>query len=289
MSVAAPDGTEVETALYGFGPEMPEAAGLRLVSGRWVDQSHSDEVVVNETLARTCWPGSNPLGQRLHLVGPFADPMSPGCEVVGVIGDLRSSMREGIACCVYGSEHGGMNDFDTCILKLSSEVGDELEGLVRQRLFALDPSIVVSRVVSITGLRDQQLGLERMADSVLKVLAAIALVLTLVGVFSVLAYTVVRRMGEFGVRMALGATGRDLVALVLGRGLRLALLGVGLGIGGSIALARSLQSLLFETSPVDPWVLATVAALLLLASLVACALPARRAAKVDVSRLLRSE
>jgi putative ABC transport system permease protein len=128
-----------------------------------------------------------------------------------------------------------------------------------------------------------------MANSMLKVLAGIALLLTVVGLFSVLAYTVDRRMGEFGVRMAMGATRRDLIELVMRRGVLLASTGIVLGLAGSIALTRYLQSLLFETSAQDPWVLAAVGGILLGTSVLACALPAQRAAKVDVTRLLRSE
>jgi putative ABC transport system permease protein len=128
-----------------------------------------------------------------------------------------------------------------------------------------------------------------MANSMLKVLAGIALLLTVVGLFSVLAYTVDRRMGEFGVRMAMGATRRDLIELVMRRGVLLASTGIVLGLAGSIALTRYLQSLLFETSAQDPWVLAAVGGILLGTSVLACALPAQRAAKVDITRLLRSE
>ncbi|HTL68359.1 MAG TPA: FtsX-like permease family protein, partial [Lacunisphaera sp.] len=113
--------------------------------------------------------------------------------------------------------------------------------------------------------------------------------LAVVGVFAVMAYAVDRRMNEFGVRMALGAMPGDLVKLVMGRGVGLMLLGLVIGLGGAMALTRFLQSLLFETSALDPWVLGGVATVLLAAAVLACLWPARRAAKVDVSQLLRSE
>jgi len=160
---------------------------------------------------------------------------------------------------------------------------------VRRRLYAFDSRLVVNEATSVSEYRDSWLWAERMANSVLKVLAGIALLLTVVGVFSVLAYTVDRRMGEFGVRLAMGATSRDLVDLVMRRGVLLTLAGIGLGLGGAIGLTRYLQSLLFETSALDPWVLAAVAGLLLFTSMLACILPARRATKVDITKLLRSE
>jgi putative ABC transport system permease protein len=128
-----------------------------------------------------------------------------------------------------------------------------------------------------------------MANSVLKVLSAIALALTITGIFSVVAYTVDRRLGEFGVRMTLGATQGDIVRLVMLRGGLLAFVGILLGVAGSLALTRSLKSLLYETSPQSPLVLISVGALLLVTSALGCLIPALRATKVDITRLLRSE
>jgi ABC-type antimicrobial peptide transport system permease subunit len=141
----------------------------------------------------------------------------------------------------------------------------------------------------MNGLRDQQLWAEKLTDSVLKVLASMAVFLTLVGVFSVLAYTVDRQMREFGVRLALGATQRDLMVLVMRRGLALSLGGVVLGVAGALILTRHLQSLLFDISAQDPKVLLAVGILLLMTSALACVLPARRAAKVDPMVALRAE
>jgi putative ABC transport system permease protein len=178
---------------------------------------------------------------------------------------------------------------NTFVIRLSRDYDEAFAGIIRRDLYAFDPRIVVTQIISLTGMRDQQLWAERLADSVLKVLAGIALALTVVGIFSVLAYTVDRRMGEFGVRLALGATRRDLVELVMRRGVLLAFIGIVLGIGGAVALTRYLKSLLFETSAQDPKVLGAVGVILLITSILACIWPARRATKVDVTKLLRSE
>jgi putative ABC transport system permease protein len=130
---------------------------------------------------------------------------------------------------------------------------------------------------------------ERFAFTILKGLSATALALAVVGLFSVIAYTVDSRMNEFGVRLALGAQPADLYRLVMKRGLMAAAVGVAVGIAGALALTRFMQSLLFETTPYDPLVYAAVALLLLAAAALACLLPARRAARVDVARLLRTE
>jgi ABC-type antimicrobial peptide transport system permease subunit len=130
---------------------------------------------------------------------------------------------------------------------------------------------------------------ERFALSVLEVLSVTALFLTIVGLFSVLAYTVDRRMNEFGVRLALGATARDLMMLVIGRGVLFTGIGIVSGIAGALALTRFLQSLLYDTPSYDPMVLGAVAVLLILAAVAASIVPAHRATRADVSRLLRAE
>ena len=179
--------------------------------------------------------------------------------------------------------------FGTFIVRTVRERDPVAMDAMRRRLYAFDRRIIIHQISTVTELRDQQLWVERMVNSVLKVLAGIALLLTVIGMFSVLAYTVDRRLGEFGVRMALGASRRDLVELVMKRGLLLTVIGVGLGLGGTLALSKFLSTLLFGTTPNDPWVLAAVGVTLILTSVLACALPARKAAQVDVSKLLRSE
>ncbi|HLP07069.1 MAG TPA: ABC transporter permease [Opitutaceae bacterium] len=290
-SVEGPGGQPVKAALLSFSGEFGKAAGLKLKRGRWLERPNGNEVLVNEALARACWPDRDPVGQLLRTIGDSAaaNAQWQGWEVVGVVQDVRASIREAARPSIYGPEGWGPENFHMFMVGLSRPYDEAFGAAVRQRLFAFDPQLVVQNVQSVAAARYNFLWPERMANSVLEVLGAMALLLTVVGVFSVLAYTVDRRMGEFGVRMALGATRGNLVGLVLRRGVLLTLLGVVLGLGGAAALTRFLQSLLFETSPQEPWVLAGVAAVLLLASLLACALPARRAARVEVAQLLRSE
>jgi putative ABC transport system permease protein len=148
---------------------------------------------------------------------------------------------------------------------------------------------MILEVIPLAETRYLGMDSERFALTVLKVLSVIALFLTVVGFFSVLAYTVDRRMNEFGVRLALGAQPKDLHRLVMKRGLMAATSGVLFGIVGALALTQFMQSLLFDTVPYDPLVYAAVALILLLAAVAACWLPARRAGRVDITRLLRAE
>lgn len=291
FSFERPGGKQLRASMLGFGVGFQEAAGFKLKRGRWLNQSAGNEVLVNETFARACWPGQEPVGQLLRPVGDghFGPPDWQGWVVAGVVGDVRSTVRDAPEYYIYSPESSAPFNFNTFVVRLSRDYDEALAGTIRRKLYDYNPRLVVSQIAPIDQVRSNQLWAEQLADSVLKVLAAIALVLTVVGLFSVLAYTVDRRMNEFGVRIALGAGPRDLAGLVLGRGLVLTLLGVTIGLGGALALTRYLQSLLYETSAHDPWVLATVAGLLLLTSVLAGVRPALRATRVDVSRLLRSE
>jgi len=291
QTVEGPQAKPVKAAMVGFNIGYQDASGLRLKRGHWLAQSRGNEVMVNEALARACWPDQDPIGQfvRPTAGGSGADANWKGWIVAGVVGDVRSTMRDAPNNYIYTPEGWGASNLTTFIVRLSRDYDEAFAGLIRKQLYAFDPQLVVPQIMSISLLRDQQLWAEKMANAVLKVLAGFALVLTIVGIFSVLAYSVDRRMGEFGVRMALGATRGDLLRLVIRRGVLLTLVGIIVGVAGALALTRSLRSLLFEVSPQNPAVFALVGAMLLVASALGCLLPAVRATKVDITRLLRSE
>jgi putative ABC transport system permease protein len=291
QTLAGPDGKPVKSSMMSFGLGFQDVAGIRLKRGRWLDQSKGNAILINETLARSLFPGEDPVGKFVRPQGanPAAGREWKGWEVAGVVGDIRSKLRDAPGNMIYSPESWSAQGFNVLVVRLGREFDVSFADSLRRRLYAFDSRLVVHAVMSVSEARDNQLWVERMANSVLKVLAGIALLLTVVGMFSVLAYTVDRRMGEFGVRMALGATKRDLAELVLRRGVRLTLVGVAFGLAGTLALSKFLRTLLFGTTPNDPWVLAAVGVILLFTSVVACVLPARRAARVDVARLLRSE
>lgn len=284
-TIVTGDGREADVMFGGFDAGYREAAGLQLLRGRWLEDTTSPEGMVSASLAKTLWPDQDPIGQIVRYKG---DSKQEGVTVVGVVGDVRTSMRTP-AMFLHQPVRKAPWNISTFLLRLNREYDEPFGSLVRRRLYAFDSRVIVHNVTSAAQMRDQQLWAERMANSVLIVLAGVALFLTIVGVFSVLAYTVDRRMTEFGVRLALGATSRDLVGLVMKRGLLLASLGIVGGIAGALGLSRFLKSLLFETTGNDPRVLGAVAVLLVAAAVLACAWPARRAARVDVARLLRSE
>jgi predicted permease len=291
QTLAGPDGKPVKASMMSFGTGFQDAAGIRLKRGRWLDQPKGNAILINETLARALFAGEDPVGKFVRPQGanPGAGKEWKGWEVAGVVGDIRSKLRDAPGNMIYSPEAWSAQGFTVLVVRLGREFDVAFADSLRRQLYAFDSRIVVHQVMSVSEYRDQQLWVERMANSVLKVLAGIALLLTVVGMFSVLAYTVDRRMGEFGVRMALGATKRDLVGLVMRRGVLLTLAGIGLGFAGTLALSKFLATLLFGTTPNDPWVLAGVGVTLVLTSVLACLLPARKATQVDISKLLRSE
>jgi len=290
-TLVGPEGRPVKTGMANFNVGFQDASGIVLKRGHWLATGKGGEVLINESLARALWPDGDPVGQLMHPAKDTAGwtPDHPGWTVAGVIGDLRGTMRDPAGNMLYGPEDWSPANFNTFVLRLSRDYDMTLVDAVRRRLYTFDPRIVVHQVLGVSEFRDNQLWMERMANAVLKVLAGIALLLTVVGMFSVLAYTVDRRMGEFGVRLALGATQRDLSSLVMRRGLWLTLAGVVLGVAGALALGRFVQTMLFNTPVYDPWVLGAVAVLLVFTSVLACIVPARRAARADVAKLLRSE
>lgn len=278
-------------SVNSFGYGFQNTKGLSLLVGQWLTHTKGDDVMINQSLAAALFPHGNPVGGfvRLTKVSPSTPKTWRGWRVVGVVRDVRATLRDKAGYCVYGPETWAPFNFNTFILRTAGAPTVALEGQVRRALFDYDSHLVVFQVQSFSQVIENQLWAERMAGSVLKVLSAIAALLTLVGMFSVLAYTVDRRMGEFGVRLAFGATRAHLVTLVVRRSLILAIVGLGIGIGGALALTRFLQSLIYQTSPEDPLTLLAVGATLLLTAVLAGAIPAYRATKADVASLLRSE
>ena len=288
MDVSGKDGaTAMHIHPVYVSSNYQQAAGLVLKGGRWISDESKNEVLVNETLARTRFATTDVVGQYLKPAGTTGS--YKGWHVVGVVGDVREQVREDGKAKVYMPISWSPTMASDFILEMQSDRSAEAQVTLRQAVFQLDPRIVTHSVRPLVALRDDQLYNEHLALSVLRLLAGIAVLLTTVGTFSVLAYTVDRRMAEFGIRMALGASPANVVALVVRRGLVLTVLGILAGIAGALALARFMRSLLYETASYDPVVLGAVAALLVIAAMGACILPAVRASKPDLVSLLKSD
>ncbi len=286
------DGSPSPVAITFLDDDYLATAGLQILRGRsWQKGNATNEVLINESLARLRWPDTNPIGQLIRPARMFRshDSDQVGLQVVGVIRDPVASPRLGAPPAIYRSISNGPYAAQSIIIQTAPEVSEAFGEEVRRHLYNLNPSLVIFGVTPFTEIRARQLMVETLARSVLQILAAIALVLTAVGIFSLLAFTVNQRCGEFGVRLALGATRRHVLHLVLNQGLKLTLLGILIGLGCAWGLGRFLTSLVYETSAHDPVVLAVVGSVLLLIALSACLVPAIRATRIDIARLLHSE
>jgi putative ABC transport system permease protein len=281
------DGTPVKVVLDAFSANYRDVTGIVLKRGQWFNETSGVEVMINESLARRRFGDQDPVGQPIR---PDSGPKEwKGWTVTGVVGDMRETVRAPPGYHVFFPLAWAAGNVRCFILRLTRDSDESFEGTVRRAIYQFDPEIVTTEVTPLAEIRYRDMYHERFALSVLEVLSVIALFLTIVGLFSVLAYTVDRRMNEFGVRLALGATARDLMMLIIGRGVLFTGIGIVVGIGGALALTRFLQSLLYETPSYDPVVLGGVAVTLLLAAVASSALPAFRAARADIARLLRAE
>lgn len=287
VTLEPPHSDPIQVKVDYVSADFLQTSGMRLVRGRLPPQT-GGEIMINEALAKKYFGDEDPIGRSLHKKADGGSKEGDW-QIVGIVNDVRYTVREAPGFHVYAPETWWPPSINTFILQVARDPDKVMAAAIKRAIYDFDRKIVVSRIHSLDEIRGWSDGLENYLSAVLKVLSGIALTLAAVGMFSVLAYTVDQRRGEFGVRLALGATPRNLVRLVLRRGVTLALAGVVIGVATSLLLVRYLQSLLYETPPHDPVVLVGVSVILLAAAVLACLLPARRAGMVDVARLLRSE
>jgi putative ABC transport system permease protein len=262
-----------------------KAMGIPLVQGHTITNGEpAPSVIVNETFVSRYFPSEDPLGRRVRAGGD-----GPWFTIVGVVGDVhgrgaRGGTRTEMYIPYWQILEGGMS----IILKADSnprQLEAPLKGIVR----ALDPNVPVAAVGVLSDTVGDSIDGPRFFAVVAVAFALMALVLAAIGIYGVMAYVVAQRTTEIGVRMALGATPGEVFRLVVGDGVRITAVGVALGIGASLAMARSLTTLLFGVKPWDPGTLAATASVLLVVAAAACFVPARRATRVDPMVALRAE
>ncbi len=280
---------EMLVELRAVTPGYFPATGVRLVSGRMLtvaDRQSGGGVLVNEEFVRRRLGDRDPL--REALVPTWAAQAWP---IVGVVADTRDfGPTEGPRPTAYwmvGADPHGINAYLTAAVRTSGPPRDLLPPIV-ERLARLDPDLPLVDIFTLDEIAASTLGSGRRSLlSLLSTFAGIALFLGALGIYGVVSFAVARRTRELGVRMALGATRGNVLGLVLGHGVRLAALGVALGLFGALLTGRLLAGLLFEVSPADPLSLAAVAGLFLAVAVFACWVPARRASHVAVVEALR--
>jgi putative ABC transport system permease protein len=278
---------------FAVNADYFRAMGIPLLSGRaFTDEDHDGPpaIIINQTLARRFWPNENPIGKRIKQGGQQSP--YPWRTIVGVAGDVRHSGFETDIMpeifVPYLDMRKPLMNALFLVVRTNSEPMS-LVAAVRAAVAALDPDQAVSSIRTLEERVALSVAERRFNMLLLGLFSAIALVLAAVGIYSVMAYSVTQRTHEIGIRMALGAQTRDVLKLVVGQGMVLALIGVVIGLGAALGLTRLMSSLLFEVSATDPLTFALTAALLAAVALLACYVPARRATKVDPMVALRYE
>jgi predicted permease len=280
------DGTFKQVAGNFVSHDYLDTAGLVMKRGRWLSGERGHvEAVINETMAKARFGDRDPVGLSFKIKVSGDMPYL----IVGEVRNVRDTVRETAGMRFYVPYWMYPANINTLVLRLDDDPKKEFSDVVRRAIYEVEPRLIAANIASIHELVSNSMWAERYAYMILKGLASIALALTVIGCFSVIAYTVDRRMTEFGVRIALGAQPGDLHRLVMARALATTIVGLVIGTACAIGLVRYMGSLLIETTPFDPLVYLSVAAVLMGAGVVACWLPARRAARVDVVKLLRAD
>jgi putative ABC transport system permease protein len=242
---------------------------------------------VSAALAQRMWPGQNPIGHRVTFGGPKA----PTRTVIGVVGNVKHRGLDATATLQwYAPESQWLfaDNAEMVVVRTTLDTAS-LTGAVRRAIASVDPTLPISSVATMDQLIEQSTAQRRLALVLFGAFATAALLLAVAGIYGVLAGNVAERTREIGLRSALGAAPNAIMRLIVGRGMRLAILGLLLGLVGSAGLTRFLKTLLFGVGENDVGARLLVVAVLGVVTLAACAVPASRALRIDTSEALRGE
>jgi putative ABC transport system permease protein len=276
-----------------ISPDYFKTLGITLISGRGFteqDRAGSGRVALVSRAAAGFWAGQDPVGKRIKLAYSTGDQKPDDLiEIVGVVEDVKYGRVEDLAePAIYLSYMQHDESPSLLIVRTGGDHGP-LVSAVRREVYALDRNTPVYGVKSMAERAAEATSRVRFIALLLAIFAGVAVALSAVGIYGVMSYMVAQRTREIGIRMALGARGRDVLRLIVGQGMLLALVGVGLGLAAAFALTRVIRGMLYEVSATDPATFLIVSALLVIVALISCLIPARRATKVDPLIALRSE
>jgi putative ABC transport system permease protein len=297
--------------IYGRPPKTPNdyiAAGYRavtanyfetlsvpLLQGRFLTPADKEQtpavVVINATMAKTYFPGENPLGKRMQ-VGATPESDVPWMEVVGVVGDVTQGLGlepKSEMYLPYRQADQVLPVFQLSVVLRTAGDPHQQAAALRSALAEIDPNQPLVKVRTMEDNMAATVAQPRFRTWLIGIFAGLALMLAAVGIYGVMSYSVTQRTGEIGIRITLGAQPVDVFRIVLGEGLRFALIGVAVGVAGGLVLTRLLSTFLYGVSATDPLTFFGVAILLIAVSVAACFFPARRATRVDPIVALRYE
>jgi putative ABC transport system permease protein len=264
------------------------AMGIPLIEGRLPTERElwesGDVVLINQTMAKDLFPGLDPIDRRIR-----SGEDGKWMRVIGVVGDVRQkSLDESPKAEYYDAFPQMPMPFMTVVAETSIPDSVALKE-IQNTLRGLDPSVTLNNLTSLSAVLGNTVSTQRLAMSLLLLFAALALGLSALGIYGVMDYVVKQRKGELGVRMAIGATPGQVFALVIGEGIRTALIGMAIGLIGAAAFGKFLRSLLYRAEPFDWSIYAGTVALVSLTAVAALYLPAWRAAHVDPVASLHAE
>ena len=274
-----------------ISPGYFRTLGIPLMSGRDFTEQDKLEaplvVILSKATAKKLFPNEDPLGRQI-LFGVDKGNGLPA-EVIGVVGDVRSQQLAKANDVEFYRPWPQRNVPFFNVVVRSATKPEATAGFVRAVLNKIDNGLPILQPSTLDAIVTQSLGQERLTMTLLGVFAGIALLLAVVGIYGAVAYTVEQRTGEIGVRMALGAQSTDVLRLIVRQGMNPVIVGLIIGLAGTFAVGRLLAAQLYEISPHNPFLLGATAAVLALAALLACLIPARRATLVDPIQALRTE
>jgi putative ABC transport system permease protein len=272
--------------------EYLQAMGAPLLRGRFFSDEDGPNsplvAIINESMVRRYWPDEDPIGKRFKGQDPRGRN-DDWLTVIGVVGDMRSHGLERQPTPYVFQWHKQSGDIPSDLVARTTGDPAKFAMTLRGAVRSLDQTAILSRVTTMEEQLSEQMAPRRFQTSLLTLFSIIALALASIGVYGVMRYLVVQRTHEIGIRMALGAQIRDVLRLIIGEGIRLALVGALIGLGAAWALTRLMKNLLFGVSPTDTLTFIAIPLLLMLVALLACWIPARQATKVDPLVAIRNE
>jgi putative ABC transport system permease protein len=279
---------------FSTGVGYFKTMGIPMIKGRDFDDrdkhGSTPVIIVSEAFARRYFPNEDPIGRRIHPgISSLDGEDSVMREIVGVVGDVRNrSLSTESRPAYYVPQTQVPFSQMVTVVKTTGEPRALIPAATKE-VGTMDSDLPLFGTKSMEEYLSASVAAPRFNTTLLTIFASVALVLTIVGLYGVMSYSVAQRTNEIGIRLALGAQSRDVLLMIVKQGSRLILLGLAIGLLGAFALTRLIASLLFGVTAKDPFTFAAVAVLLALVALLACYVPAWRATKVDPMEALRCE